>query len=85
MPTYDLNGNFLIWEKLGDDGDGPVLCLEDVDCEIAFPEADVAVCGTVYEAANVDPNEVDGIRDIELIMYGIPGFDNGAQGFLTIF
>ena len=83
-PTKDDNGDF-IWIKLGDDGDGPVLCLEDADCAFEFPDADVAICGTVYEKAGMDPNEVDGIQDIELIMYGIPGFDNVAQGFLTIF
>ena len=33
----------------------------------------------------MDPLEYDGIRDIDLIMYGIPGFDNVFQGFLTIF
>jgi len=55
-PEFDQNNQFVIWEKLGDDGDGPVLCFEDVDCEKAFPEALVAVCGTVYEAAGLDPN-----------------------------
>ena len=33
----------------------------------------------------MDPIEYDDIREIELIMYGIPGFDNVGQGFLTIF
>ena len=51
----------------------------------AFPDADVAVCGNIYSATGLDPIDVDGIRDIELIMYGIPGFDNFAQGFLSIF
>lgn len=75
----------LYWPKLGDDGDGPVLCAEDVDCAFAFPDAEIAICGTVYEKAGLDPIEYDDIRNIELIMYGIPGFDNVGQGFLTIF
>lgn len=33
----------------------------------------------------MDPVNNDDIRNIELIMYGIPGFDNVAQGFLAIF
>ena len=56
-----------------------------MDCKAAFPSADVAVCGSVYTATGLDPIDNDGIRDIELIMYGIPGFDNVAQGFLSIF
>ena len=55
------------------------------DCKEAFPDATVNLCATVYEHYGVDPDEYDGIRDIELIMYGIPGFDNVMQGFLTIF
>ena len=39
----------------------------------------------MYKTFGKDPLEYDGIRDIEAIMYGIPGFDNVAQGFLTIF
>ena len=83
-PIFE-DGVFEIWTKLGDDGDGPVLCKEDIDCAIAFPDVEVAVCGNVYGATGLDPIDHDGIRDIELIMYGIPGFDNVAQGFLTIF
>lgn len=84
-PTYDADENFVIWEKLGDDGDGPALCFEDADCAFLWPDAEFAVCGTVFEAAGLNPNDVDGISDIELIMFGIPGFDNVAHGFLTIF
>ena len=65
--------------------DGPVLCSTDDDCKEAFPDETVHVCATVYEHYGVDPDEYDGIRDIDLIMYGIPGFDNVMQGFLTIF
>ena len=75
----------MIWVKLGDDGDGPTLCLTDEDCAAEWPDKEIAICGTVYDKAGLDPNEVDGIIDIELIMYGIPGFDNVAHGFLTIF
>ena len=84
-PDYDIDGNFLIWTKLGDDGDGPMLCATDDDCKKEWDKAEVAICGTVYEKAGLNPNDVDGIQDIELIMYGIPGFDNVAHGFLTIF
>ena len=84
-PEFDADGNFVIWEKLGDDGDGPMLCLTDEDCAKEWPDAEFAICGTVYEKTGLDPNDVDGILDIELIMYGIPGFDNVAHGFLTIF
>ena len=84
-PEYDENDAFVIWEKLGDGGDGPTLCLTDEDCAKEWPDAEFAICGTVYEKAGLDPNDVDGIMDIELIMYGIPGFDNVAQGLLTIF
>ena len=82
--TLDKDGEFVMWAKLGDDG--PVLCAEDADCLFHFPEkGENAICGTVYESFGKDPIEFDGIRDIELIMYGIPGFDNVFQGFLTIF
>ena len=33
----------------------------------------------------MDPADYDDIQEIELIMYGIPGFDNVGQAFLTIF
>ena len=83
-PTY-IDGVFKIWTKLGDDEEGPALCKVDADCASLFPDAEVAVCGNVYGATGLDPVDHDGIRDIQLIMYGIPGFDNVAHGFLTIF
>lgn len=83
-PEY-INGVFQTWSKLGENEDGPVLCKVDADCVSAFPNAEVAVCGSVYGATGLDPIDHDGVRDIELIMYGIPGFDNVAQGFLAIF
>lgn len=82
---FDEAGNFEIWVKLGDDEDGPVLCQEDADCQLAFPDAEVAICGTVYDKYGLDPIEFDDIRNIELIMYGIPGFDNVGQALITIF
>lgn len=82
---YDENNNFISWPKSGEDDDGPVLCREDSQCIDAFPDDDFAICGTVFEKFGLDPIEHDGIRDIELIMFGIPGFDNVGQGFLTIF
>ena len=52
----------------------------------AFPDkGDAAICGNVWETFGKDPIEFDNIRNIDLIMYGIPGFDNVFQGFLTIF
>jgi len=62
-----------------------MLCSTDDQCREAFPDDEFAICGTVWEKHGLDPLEHDGIRDIELIMYGIPGFDNVGQGFLTIF
>lgn len=62
-----------------------MLCAVDADCAAGFPDAPVAICATVFDKYGLDPLEVDGIRDIELIMYGIPGFDSVPQGFLTIF
>lgn len=62
-----------------------ILCHTDDQCKAAFPDDDVAICGAVFEKFGLDPIDYDGIRDIELIMYGIPGFDNVGQGFLTIF
>jgi len=82
----DADNNFVRWPKLGEDDDELMLCRDDAQCREAFPDfADTAVCGTVFEEFGLDPIEHDGIRDIELIMYGIPGFDNVGQGFLTIF
>ena len=43
------------------------------------------MCGTVYDKYGLDPIEHDDIRNIELIMYGIPGFDNVGQALVTIF
>ena len=63
-----------------------MLCATDSDCLKAFPDkGELAICGTVYKQFGKDPIEYDDIRNIELIMYGIPGFDNVFQGFLTIF
>lgn len=59
--------------------------MEDKDCAEAFPDAEVHICGNVYDKAGLDPVDYDDVRNIELIMFGIPGFDNVAQGFLTIF
>ena len=82
---YNDDGSFKEWPKLLDDDGGPMLCLTNSDCAEGFPDAEEAICGTVYEEFGVDPIEYDDIRNIELIMYGIPGFDNVFQGFLTIF
>ena len=63
-----------------------MLCRDDSQCKEAFPDYEAtAVCGTTWDQFGLDPIDHDGIRDIELIMYGIPGFDNVGQGFLTIF
>lgn len=74
--TFDDEGNFVMWEKIGEFDDGPSLCADDAHCKTLFPDEEVHICGTVYEKYGLDPIEYDGIRDIELIMYGIPGFDN---------
>ena len=84
--NYDSDGNFVSWPKLGEDDDEIMLCREDSQCKEAFPDYEAtAVCGTTWDQFGLDPIDHDGIRDIELIMYGIPGFDNVGQGFLTIF
>lgn len=83
--TFDEDGNFVMWEKIGEFDDGPSLCADDDHCKTLFPEEDVHICGTVFEKYGLDPIEYDGIRDIELIMYGIPGFDNVGQALLTVF
>ena len=84
--NYDADGNFVSWPKLGEDDDEIMLCREDSQCKEAFPDYEAtAVCGTTWDQFGLDPIDHDGIRDIELIMYGIPGFDNVGQGFLTIF
>lgn len=84
--NYDADGNFVSWPKLGEDDDSIMLCRDDSQCKDAFPDYEAtAVCGTTWDQFGLDPIDHDGIRDIELIMYGIPGFDNVGQGFLTIF
>lgn len=84
--NYDADGNFVSWPKLGEDDDEIMLCRDDSQCKEAFPDYEAtAVCGTTWDQFGLDPIDHDGIRDIELIMYGIPGFDNVGQGFLTIF
>ena len=73
------------WPKSGEADDSISLCKTDEQCAEAFPADEVAVCGAVYDKYGLSPVDHDGVRDIELIMYGIPGFDNVAQAFLTIF
>lgn len=75
---YDVDGNFLKWPKSGEDSDELMLCETDEQCEKMFKKDDVAICGTVYKEFGKDPWEYDGVREIELIMYGIPGFDNAG-------
>lgn len=82
---YDAEGEFLEWPKSGEADDEIRLCYTDQQCEDAYKNDEIAVCGSVYEKFGKDPKEYDGIHDIELIMYGIPGFDNIGQAFLTIF
>ena len=81
IPKWD---NFLIWEKLIDDNGNPVICAKNEDCK-KNSNSYVQICSTVFEKYGVDPIDHDDIRNIELIMYGIPGFDNVAQAFLTVF
>ena len=76
---------FVTWPKSGEADNEIALCKTDVQCAELFPDDDVAICGAVYEKYGVDPVVHDNIRDIELIMYGIPGFNNVAQSLLTIF
>lgn len=73
------------WPKSGEDDDNLALCATDAQCEGLYPDDEVAICGTVFEKFGLDPMVHDDIRNIELIMYGIPSFDNVFWGFLTIF
>ena len=83
---FEDDGNFIEWIKLGEvTGDDPVLCRRDSDCLEAFPDAITAICGNVYDKYGIDPIKFDNIRNIELVMYGIPGFNSLTQAFLTIF
>ena len=85
-PIRDPDGNFVKWPKSGENDDSGVsLCHTDEQCAEYYPDDDYHKCGAVFIEFGVDPIEYDDIRDIELIMYGIPGFDNVGQGFLTIF
>ena len=45
----------------------------------------MSICGAVYDKYGLDPAEYDGVKDMELLMYDIPGFNNVGQAFLTIF
>ena len=65
--------------------DGPTLCSTDAQCQEAYPDNKDTVCGSVYEKFGKDPKEYDDIRDNDAILYGIVGFDNVFQGYLTIF
>lgn len=73
------------WPKSGEDDDSLALCSTDAQCAGLYPDDEVAICGTVFEKFGLDPMVHDDIRNIELIMYGIPSFDNVFWGFLTIF
>lgn len=46
---------------------------------------ETAVCGSTWEKAQLDPVRYDNVRQNELILYGIPGFDNYFQAMLTVF
>ena len=61
------------------------LCRYDSDCVDKIPVGMPAICGSVWEKAGLDPVLYDGVRANELILYGIPGFDNFGQGLFTVF
>lgn len=82
--VFPEDGSPAFWPKLEDDG-SPALCATDAQCAAAFPDAEVAVCGAIFAKAGLNPIEFDDVRNIDLIMYNIPGFDNFVQSILTIF
>ena len=44
-----------------------------------------AVCGSTWERAQLDPKDYDNVTTNELILFGIPGFDNFLQSLYTVF
>ena len=58
--------------------------MDDASCKTFNPDG-VGKCGTVYEAAGLDPLIYDDIINNELVMFGIPGFDQFGQALITIF
>ena len=79
------DGVFVMWPKSGEEDGDLSLCSTDEQCREYYPDDEVAICGAVFDKYGVDPLDYDDIRNIELIMYGIPSFDNVFWGFLTIF
>lgn len=80
-PTYDeITGEFLIWQKAEADW----LCMTDDDC-LRMTGDETSRCGSVYDEAGVDPIKYDDVRNNELIMYGIPNFDNIGHSLVSIF
>ena len=78
----DAEGNFVSWDK---HPDTEWLCLDDASCDRQLGVTGLAFCGTVYDAAGLDPLYYDNIRNEELIMYGIPNFDHFGHAIVTIF
>lgn len=58
------------------------LCNSDAVCEAYMPGS---VCGSVWEEYKLDPYEIDNVIENETIFYGIIGFDNFWQSFLTVY
>ena len=59
-------------------------CSMDADCEARVEVGYPAVCKAPWEKDDLDPLIVDNVIDSDALLYGVPGFDNVFQGFLTV-
>lgn len=73
------DGSDPYWPKFEDANH---LCFEDAQCKVYN---ETYVCGNIWEKAGLDPIRYDGVRENELLLYGIPGFDNYFQAMYTVF
>ena len=58
------------------------LCNSDEMCQVMQSGT---FCGSLWETYDLNPRKYDQVFDNELIFYGIPGFDNFLQAFVTVF
>lgn len=78
---YPEDGSAPYWPMIEDVNQ---LCHNDEQCR-EFTQNEETWCGSIWEKAGLSPLEYDNVRENELILYGIPGFDNYFQGLYTVF
>ena len=78
---YPEDGSDPYWPKFEDLN---ALCYTNEQC-VEFTGVETAVCGSTWERAELDPVKYDGVRENELILYGIPSFDNFFAALFTVF